>query len=60
MSKSPTRPVGQPVTLLLNRSGWKVCLDRGRAVFTTSNHLARPLVRVGQTVDRGEVIALSG
>lgn len=64
-------PPGTPVTATapglvfrvsndFNRGGWKVCLDHGRGVFTTSNHLARPLVRVGQTVDRGEVIALSG
>jgi murein DD-endopeptidase len=43
-----------------NRGGRKVFLDHGRGLITTYNHLARPLVRVGQRVRRGEVIALSG
>jgi murein DD-endopeptidase len=43
-----------------NRGGRKVFLDHGRGLVTTYNHLARPLVRVGQRVRRGEVIALSG
>src|SRR6185369_4667667 len=43
-----------------NRGGLKVFIDHGRGLATTSNHLARALVREGQTVRRGEPIALSG
>jgi len=43
-----------------NRGGLKVFLDHGRGLCTTSNHLARALVRVGDVVRRGEPIALSG
>jgi murein DD-endopeptidase MepM/ murein hydrolase activator NlpD len=44
----------------LNRGGLKVFLDHGRGLVTTSNHLARALVRPGDLVARGEPIALSG
>ena len=43
-----------------NRGGLKVFLDHGRGLSTSSNHLARALVRVGDVVERGEPIALSG
>jgi murein DD-endopeptidase len=43
-----------------NRGGLKIFIDHGRGLVTTSNHLARALVRVGDTVARGEAIALSG
>jgi murein DD-endopeptidase len=43
-----------------NRGGLKVFIDHGRGLVTTSNHLARSLVRVGDVVARGEPIALSG
>jgi murein DD-endopeptidase len=43
-----------------NRGGLKVFIDHGQALVTTSNHLARCLVSVGQRVRRGEPIALSG
>ena len=43
-----------------HRGGRKVLLDHGLGVVTTYNHLARPLVRAGQRVRRGERIALSG
>lgn len=43
-----------------HRGGRKVFLDHGRGLVTTYNHLARPLVRPGQEVARGEPIALSG
>ncbi|MBX3191769.1 MAG: M23 family metallopeptidase [Labilithrix sp.] len=43
-----------------NRGGLKVFIDHGRGLVTTSNHLARALVRVGDVVARGEPIALSG
>jgi murein DD-endopeptidase MepM/ murein hydrolase activator NlpD len=43
-----------------NRGGLTVFLDHGRGLVTTSAHLARSLVKVGQVVERGETIALSG
>jgi murein DD-endopeptidase len=44
----------------LDRGGLKVCVDHGRGMLSTSNHLSRSLVRVGQTLLRGEVLGLSG
>jgi murein DD-endopeptidase len=43
-----------------NRGGLKVFVDHGDGLVTTSNHLARALVAVGDRVDRGQPIALSG
>ncbi|MBL8681072.1 MAG: M23 family metallopeptidase [Myxococcales bacterium] len=43
-----------------NRGGLKVFIDHGRGLITTSNHLARALVRPGDTVSRGQPVALSG
>lgn len=43
-----------------NRGGLKLYLDHGGTLLTTSNHLARVLVEVGQDVGRGEVVAVSG
>ncbi len=43
-----------------NRGGLKVFIDHGRGLVTTSNHLARALVRPGDVVRRGEPVALSG
>jgi murein DD-endopeptidase MepM/ murein hydrolase activator NlpD len=43
-----------------NRGGLKLFMDHGRGLCTTSNHLARALVRVGDVVRRGDPIALSG
>lgn len=43
-----------------NRGGLKVVVDHGRGLMTTSNHLARAAVRVGDRVARGQVIGLSG
>lgn len=43
-----------------NRGGLKVFLDHGRGLTTSSNHLARALVRVGDEVERGQPIGLSG
>lgn len=43
-----------------DRGGLKIFLDHGRGLVTSSNHLARALVRVGEVVRRGQVIALSG
>jgi murein DD-endopeptidase MepM/ murein hydrolase activator NlpD len=43
-----------------NRAGLKIFIDHGDGLGTTSNHLARALVEVGERVVRGQVIALSG
>lgn len=43
-----------------NRGGLKVFIDHGEGLITTSNHLGRALVRPGERVRRGQVIALSG
>ncbi len=43
-----------------NRGGLKVFIDHGDGLITTSNHLGRALVSVGERVRRGQPIALSG
>lgn len=43
-----------------NRGGLKVFIDHGEGLVTTSNHLARALVRAGDRVRRGQPVALSG
>ena len=43
-----------------NRGGLKVMIDHGEGLCTTSGHLARALVQVGDEVSRGQPIALSG
>jgi hypothetical protein len=64
-------PVGTPVVAAapgevvrvandMQRGGLKVCIDHGRGLFTTSNHLSRALVSPGARVGRGDVVALSG
>ncbi|HUS68000.1 MAG TPA: M23 family metallopeptidase [Kofleriaceae bacterium] len=52
--------VVQRISSEFDRGGLKVFLDHGDGLATTYNHLGRPLVRVGQVVERGEPIALSG
>ncbi len=44
----------------LDRGGLKIFLDHGRGLCTSSNHLGRALVEIGQTLRRGEPMALSG
>ena len=44
----------------MNRGGLKVFIDHGRGLVTTSNHLGRALVAVGDVVARGTPVALSG
>lgn len=53
---------GQVVSLRseYNRGGLKLAIDHGGGLLTSSNHLARALVRVGEVVKRGQVVALSG
>lgn len=43
-----------------NRGGLKIFIDHGDGLATSSNHLARALCEVGDTVRRGQTIALSG
>jgi hypothetical protein len=43
-----------------HRGGLKVAIDHGGGLITSSAHLARALVREGQAVKRGDVIAISG
>ena len=43
-----------------HRGGLKVFIDHGHGIVTTSNHLGRALVEPGETVRRGQPIALSG
>ena len=43
-----------------DRGGLSIMVLHAHGLVTTYNHLGRPLVEVGQVVDRGETIALSG
>ncbi|OIP35081.1 MAG: hypothetical protein AUK47_17270 [Deltaproteobacteria bacterium CG2_30_63_29] len=43
-----------------NRGGLKLYLDHGDGLMTTHNHLARALADVGDTVERGQPVALTG
>ncbi len=44
----------------MQRGGLKVVMDHGGGLMSTSNHLARALVAVGDHVERGGVLGLSG
>jgi murein DD-endopeptidase len=44
----------------LDRGGLKVCVDHGEGLFATHNHLSRALVSVGERVERGQTVGLSG
>jgi murein DD-endopeptidase MepM/ murein hydrolase activator NlpD len=43
-----------------NRGGLKIFIDHGNGLMTCSVHLARALVKVGDIVERGQEIAISG
>ena len=43
-----------------NRGGLKIFIDHGDGLMTNCAHLARSLVEVGQVLERGQPIALSG
>ncbi len=43
-----------------HRGGLKIAIDHGDGLITSSAHLARPLVRVGDVVRAGAPIAISG
>lgn len=43
-----------------NRGGLKIFVDHGQGLMTCYAHLARPLVEVGEVLERGQTLALSG
>ena len=43
-----------------NRGGLKIFVDHGQGLMTCCAHLARQLVTVGQIVERGQAIAITG
>ena len=57
-----TAAAGKVVAILsqLNRGGLKIFIDHGQGLMTCYAHLARALVNVGDVIDRGAPIALSG
>lgn len=57
---APAAGVVVRVVSEFNRGGLKIFIDHGRGLMTNCAHLARPLVREGQRVQRGEPIGVSG
>jgi murein DD-endopeptidase MepM/ murein hydrolase activator NlpD len=57
-----TAAAGQVVRIAaeFNRGGLKIFIDHGRGLMTCYAHLARPLVKLGDVLERGQAIALSG
>ncbi len=57
-----TAAPGQVVAIQseFNRGGLKIFIDHGEGLMTCYAHLARPLVAVGDVLERGQRIALSG
>jgi murein DD-endopeptidase len=57
-----TAAAGQVVRIAaeFNRGGLKTFIDHGRGLMTCYAHLARPLVKLGDVLERGQPIALSG
>ena len=64
-------PIGTPVVAAApgrvvrvareyDRGGLHVSIDHGQGVFTDNAHLGRALVRVGEDMQRGQPVALSG
>ncbi len=43
-----------------NRGGLKLYMDHGQGLMTTYNHLGRALINIGDVVEEGEPIALTG
>lgn len=41
-------------------TGWTVIIDHGLDIFSVYGHLSKPLVKAGDMVEKGQVIALSG
>jgi murein DD-endopeptidase len=57
-----TAAPGKVVAILsqFNRGGLKIFIDHGHGMMTCYAHLARALVEVGDILEKGEIIALSG
>lgn len=57
-----TAASGQVVRIAseFNRGGLKIFIDHGHGLMTCYAHLARPLVKLGEILERGQPIALSG
>ncbi|MCP4438287.1 MAG: M23 family metallopeptidase [Aureispira sp.] len=57
-----TAAAGEVVAVMseFNRGGLKVFIDHGEGLMTCYAHLGRSLVEVGDILDRGQAIALSG
>ncbi len=57
-----TAAPGQVVAIQseFNRGGLKIFVDHGEGLMTCYAHLARPLVAVGEVLERGQPLALSG
>lgn len=61
-SRVVTAAPGEIVAVIseFNRGGLKIFIDHGQNLMTSYAHLARTLVQVGDVVQRGQTIALSG
>ncbi|MEZ4458534.1 MAG: M23 family metallopeptidase [bacterium] len=57
---TPAAGVVMRVSSEFHRGGLKILIDHGQGLMTTSGHLARSLVKVGDVLERGAPIALSG
>lgn len=57
-----TAAAGEVVAVMseFNRGGLKIYIEHGNGLMTTYAHLAKALVKVGDTVQRGQAIAISG
>ena len=57
-----TAAAGEVVAVFseFNRGGLKIFIDHGAGLMTCYAHLARALVKVGDVLERGQAIALSG
>lgn len=56
---APAPGVVRRISDEFHRGGLKVVIDHGSGVITTSNHLGRALVEVGDELERGQPMALS-
>ena len=61
-TKVCTAAAGKVVAILsqFNRGGLKIFIDHGEGLMTCYAHLAKSLVQVGQVLQRGQAIAISG
>ncbi len=57
---APAAGVVRRVSSEFHRGGLKILIDHGQGLITTSGHLGRSLVKEGDEVELGQVIALSG